>query len=123
MQGIAVAVVDIAGPERLARLDVLFPAGSLIAASFVGANFDSEKYTEATAFDITRKADSPHMTFGSGIHFCLGAALARAELQEAFVVLAERMADLRLDGDIEWKPMNVGIWGPEVLPLAFTPQR
>ena len=108
--------------EDIEYRDVLFPQGSLIGASFVGANFDSAKYSEATAFDITRKAESPQMTFGSGIHFCLGAALARAERQEAFVVLAERMPNLRLDGDIEWKPMNVGIWGPEVLPLAFTPR-
>ena len=109
--------------EDIEYRGVLFPAGSLIGASFVGANFDSAKYTEATAFDITRRAESPHMTFGSGIHFCLGAALARAELQEAFLVLSERMADLRLDGEIEWKPMNVGIWGPEALPLAFTPAK
>ncbi|MDG2111378.1 MAG: cytochrome P450 [Actinomycetota bacterium] len=107
--------------EDIEYNDVLFPQGSLISTSFVGANFDSEKYSEATAFDITRTADSPHMTFGSGIHFCLGAALARAELQEAFVVLAERMSDLRLDGEVGWKPVNVGIWGPELLPLAFTP--
>ena len=61
------------------------------------------------------------MTFGSGIHFCLGASLARAELQEALPILARRMPDLELDGPIEWKPPNVGIWGPSRLPLRFTP--
>jgi cytochrome P450 len=99
---------------------VLFPQGSLIATSFLGANFDDTQYTEAGAFDISRKADSPHMTFGSGIHFCLGAALARAELQEALLVLSKRMPEVRLNGEIEWKPINVGIWGPEVLPLAWS---
>jgi cytochrome P450 len=105
--------------EDIEYNDVLFPKGSLIATSFVGANFDNMKFGEAFGFDITRQAASPHMTFGSGIHFCLGAALARAELQEAFTVLAERMANVRLAADIEWKPMNVGIWGPEVLPLEW----
>ncbi len=105
--------------EDIEYRDILFPRGSLIAASFVSANNDPDKYEEANAFDITRTASSPHMTFGSGIHFCLGAALARAELQEAFVALAERLPDLRLDGEIQWKPINVGIWGPEVLPIAW----
>ena len=61
------------------------------------------------------------MTFGSGIHFCMGAALARAELQEALPLLARRMPDLARDGDVEWKPSTFGIWGPARLPLRFTP--
>ena len=60
------------------------------------------------------------MTFGSGIHFCMGAALARAELQEALPLLARRMPGLTRDGDIEWKPSSFGIWGPARLPLRFT---
>ncbi len=59
------------------------------------------------------------MTFGSGIHFCLGAALARAELQEALPLLARRMPDLARDGPVEWKPSNFGIWGPARLPIRF----
>ena len=48
-----------------------------------------------SAFDITREpAGQPQLTFGSGIHYCLGAALARAELQEALPLLARRMPDL-----------------------------
>jgi cytochrome P450 len=61
------------------------------------------------------------LTFGSGIHYCLGAALARAELQEALPLLARRMPNLELDGEIEWKPATVGIWGPARLPLRFVP--
>jgi cytochrome P450 len=105
--------------EDIEYREVLFPQGSLLATSFVGANFDDEKYSDPLDFDITRSVDFPHMTFGSGIHFCLGAALARAELQEALKVLAERMPRLRLDGEVGWKPMNVGIWGPQHLPIAF----
>ena len=61
------------------------------------------------------------MTFGSGIHFCMGAALARAELQEALPLLARRMPELARNGDVEWKPSSFGIWGPARLPLRFTP--
>jgi cytochrome P450 len=61
------------------------------------------------------------MTFGSGIHFCMGAALARAELQEALPLLARRMPGLVRNGDVEWKPSTFGIWGPARLPLGFEP--
>jgi cytochrome P450 len=61
------------------------------------------------------------MTFGSGIHHCMGAALARAELQEALTLLARRMPGLATDGPVEWKPTSFGIWGPARLPLRFTP--
>ena len=71
-------------------------------------------------FDIRKPAPAaPQLTFGSGIHYCLGAALARAELQEALPILARRMPDLAVDGTIEWKPPTVGIWGPAALPLRF----
>ena len=61
------------------------------------------------------------MTFGSGIHFCMGAALARAELQEALPLLARRMPGARPQRRVEWKPSTFGIWGPARLPLRFTP--
>ena len=73
-------------------------------------------------FDITREpAGQPQLTFGSGIHYCLGAALARAELQEALPILARRMPDLALDGHVTWKPNAVGIFGPDHLPVRFAP--
>ena len=61
------------------------------------------------------------MTFGSGIHYCLGASLARAELQEALVILAQRMPDLRVHGEIAWKPPTTAIFGADRFPVSFTP--
>ena len=90
--------------------------------SFISANFDDWVWTDPENFDIEKPAASqPHLTFGSGIHYCLGANLARAELQEALPILARRLPDLAVDGQITWKPTTVGIWGPEHLPLRFTP--
>jgi cytochrome P450 len=102
--------------------DVLFPAGTFVATSFVAGNFDESVWGPAAGtFDITRATTtSPHLTFGSGIHYCLGAWLARAELQEALPLLAARLGDMRVDGDITWKPDRFGIWGPETLPLRFS---
>ena len=61
------------------------------------------------------------MTFRSGIHHRHGAALARAELQEALSILTRRMPDLALDGTSGWKPATFGIWGPARFPVRFTP--
>ena len=107
--------------EDIEYRDVLFPKGVFIATSLAGANFDPDAWDDPTEFDITAKRDATQMTFGSGIHFCLGANLARAELQEALPLLARRMPNLELDGAIEWKPSSVGIWGPARLPLRFDP--
>lgn len=108
--------------EDIEYRDVLFPAGTLVATSLAAANVDPDVWPEPHTFDITREPSThAQMTFGSGTHFCLGASLARAELQEALPILARRMPDLSLDGAIEWKPPTVGIWGPARLPLAFTP--
>ena len=102
--------------------DVIFPKGTLVFPSFIGANNDEAVWTNPAEFDIRKPpASQPHLTFGSGIHYCLGANLARAELQEALPLLAQRMPDLEIDGQITWKPTTVGIWGPERLPLRFTP--
>jgi cytochrome P450 len=100
--------------------DVVFPTGTLVMTSLVAANHDSAVWPDPDRFDITREpAGVPQLTFGSGIHYCLGASLARAELQEALPILARRMRNLLLDEPIQWKPPTVGIWGPSRLALAF----
>jgi cytochrome P450 len=117
----------IRGTGRLASEDIeyrgiLFPAGTFIAPSMATANRDPSVFADPEVFDITREpSGQPQLTFGSGIHYCLGAALARAELQEALPLLARRMPDLAIDGDATWKPNTVGIFGPEHLPITFTP--
>jgi cytochrome P450 len=108
--------------EDIEYRDVLFPAGTFIAPSMAVANMDPAVFKDPGAFDITREpAGQPQLTFGSGIHYCLGAALARAELQEALPLLARRMPDLALDGPVTWKPNAAGIFGPDHLPVTFTP--
>ena len=100
--------------------DVLFPAGTFIAVGLAEANRDLAVFKEPEAFDITSEpSGQPQLTFGSGIHYCLGAALARAELQEALPLLAQRMPKLAIDGDITWKPEGVGIFGPAHMPIRF----
>ena len=100
--------------------DVLFPAGTFISVGLAEANRDRDVFADPEAFDITSPSPSqPQLTFGSGIHYCLGAALARAELQEALPLLAQRMPKLAIDGQIIWKPEGVGIFGPAQMPISF----
>ena len=100
--------------------DVLFPAGTLVTAALAAGNHDPEVWSDPDQLDITRPVSAAaQLTFGSGIHYCMGASLARAELQEALPLLAQRMRHARIDGEIEWKPPTVAIWGPSRLPLAF----
>jgi cytochrome P450 len=99
--------------------DVLFPAGTLIFVSLAGANRDAAVFSVPDAVDVERTPPSPHLTFGSGIHYCLGANLARAELQEALTLLATRLPTLELAGPVTWKPEEFGIWGPATLPVRW----
>ncbi len=106
--------------EDIEYKGVLFPKGTLVTPSLSIANRDETVFNDANIFDITREpAGQPQMTFGSGIHYCLGAALARAEQQEALPIMAKRMKNLRINGAVTWKPSTVAIFGPENMPISF----
>jgi cytochrome P450 len=103
---------------------VLFPKGTFMSTSMSTGNYDASVFPTPEVFDITREpVGQPHLSLGAGIHYCLGASLARAELQEAFTVLSQRMLNLELDGPVVYKPSGVGIFGPASLPVKFTPSR
>ncbi len=106
--------------EPVEMRGVLFPQGTLVNIPLASANRDDDHFDTPNVFDITAERTSVQMTFGSGVHYCLGAALARAELQEALALLAERWPIFALAGDIEWKPETFGIWGPAKLPVRWT---
>ncbi|MEA2473080.1 MAG: hypothetical protein QOE06_995 [Thermoleophilaceae bacterium] len=98
---------------------VTFPKDTVVIAAAVSANRDPEAWEDPESFDITADRDrSKPLTFGAGPHFCLGAALARAELQEAFAYLAPRMPDLALDGEPVFDT-PFGVYGMESLPVRW----
>ncbi|WP_433685480.1 cytochrome P450 [Nocardia sp. CA-119907] len=73
-------------------------SGSLVLLSLAGANHDPTVFPDPERFDVTRANAADHLSFGSGVHGCLGAALARLEGAIALRALFERYPDLRLDG-------------------------
>ncbi|MEU4545637.1 cytochrome P450 [Nonomuraea dietziae] len=82
---------------------VAIPKGVEIALLFGSANRDPEVFDRPDALDVGR-ADNPHISFGAGIHFCLGAPLARIELVESFGALLRRAPDIALVEEPEWNP-------------------
>jgi len=95
-----------------------FPAGTFIIVNTYAANRDNTVYDDPTRFDITRKEPPPILTFGGGVHYCLGANLARLELAEALKILSRRLRNPRCVGTVPWRPL-LGLSGPTSLPIEF----
>ena len=113
----------VSGVPRVTLEDVevdgwCIPKDTIVFLSVGSANRDERHFDDPLRFDITAEREA-HLTFGGGPHYCLGANLARAEMEEALTVLVGAMPELRLDGEPDWR-MNMGISGPNRLPLAFT---
>lgn len=101
--------IEIAG-QRIA-------AGDTVIILTGGANRDPEVYPEPNRFDITREGGPESLTFSTGIHFCLGAALARTAAEICFRVLVERLPELRQAGPVR-RRMASSIRGLQHFPVA-----
>jgi cytochrome P450 len=106
----AIEDVEIAG--------VTIPAGTLVIANTAAANRDPAVYDDPDRLDITREGAPAMQTFGAGMHYCLGANLARLELAEALAVITRRMPHARRTGPNSWKPLTA-LSGPIALPIEF----
>lgn len=89
--------------EDIEVAGVRIPRGAEVALLFGSANRDETVFTDPDRLDVGRK-DNPHISFGLGIHYCLGAPLARIEMVESFGVLLDRAPALELVREPEWKP-------------------
>jgi len=94
------------------------PKGRVVVAAIGAANRDPAYFSEPERLDVARK-DNRHIAFGFGIHFCLGAPLARIEGQVAIGTLLRRMPTLKLVSDTpEWRESSV-LRGLKTLPVTF----
>ena len=111
--------------ERYAREDSVvagttIPRGELVLAVIGSANRDANAFTEPDSLDIARE-NNKHLAFGLGVHYCLGAPLARLEGQIAINTLVQRVPNLRLNvapEQIRWRGGFV-LRGLEALPVSF----
>lgn len=98
--------------------DTVIPRGAEVALLFGSANRDPARFADPDALDLAR-ADNPHLTFGAGIHYCLGAPLARRELEASFgALLAPGVPPLRLVEEPRWRDGYV-IRGLDQLIVTF----
>jgi cytochrome P450 len=109
--------------EEITYRGVTFPEGTIVMVCAFTGNRDLDEGASAGAgetFDITaERGRARALTFGAGVHHCLGANLARLELGEALTFLAERFSRLELDGEPEYESI-MGIYGLAKLPVRFT---
>jgi cytochrome P450 len=112
---------------RVAKSDtelngVNIPANSRLAVLFASGNRDGRHFSHPERFDIYRKNAGDHLAFGLGIHYCLGAPLARAEARIAFEVLLARLKDIRLSAGNDFSHATSFIFrGLSALHLEFSP--
>ena len=107
--------------RRTATRDVVLTgrpirAGDKVTVWEMSANRDEHVFDDPYAFDVGRHPN-PHVGFGYGIHFCLGASLARLELRVALEELTRRFRSLEAAGDHEWMPNN-RLFGLKHLPVV-----
>ncbi|HVW34224.1 MAG TPA: cytochrome P450, partial [Acidimicrobiia bacterium] len=108
---------------RLAATDIDYrgltiPAGSFLFLAIASAGHDGPS-ADPERFDAGR-ADTAHLAFGLGPHFCLGSHIARAELAVTLEVLLDRLRDVRIDGPVTWNT-PIGVGGPSSLALRLRP--
>ncbi|WP_328741796.1 cytochrome P450 [Streptomyces caniferus] len=114
--------VQMSGRSTLADIDIAgttIPKGSRIRLLLAAGNRDPRRFADPDRF-VPDRADNAHLGFGGGIHYCIGATLARAEAQIALTALARRLESPRLVADPPPYRENAILRGPESLPVSFT---
>ncbi|MET0587623.1 MAG: cytochrome P450 [Novosphingobium sp.] len=102
--------------------DVLLPKDTMLFYPLSTAGRDPTAFEDADVFDPERVIDPNRrqVAFGLGKHMCLGQYIARAQLQEGLHLIAQRMKDPHMAGEMGWRPFP-GVWGIKGLPIEFTP--
>jgi cytochrome P450 len=106
--------------EDIVYKDILFPKGTVVYLCSAVSNYDSSVFKNPDDFDQDRSnLLKDTLSFGSGVHHCLGMNLARAELQEALSVLSERLPNIAVSDDIVYKDTIETVWGAISIPVTF----
>jgi cytochrome P450 len=106
--------------EEFAYRDVVFPKDTMLFLPNSISGRDPEAVSDPDRFDPERPQESRHLAFGRGMHMCLGQYIARAQIEEGFHLIAQRLQSPRRMGESGARPFP-GTWGLKGLPIAFTP--
>ncbi len=108
--------------ERVVREDLSYkgfswPKGTRLCLYYASGNRDEAVFENPDTFELKRNPN-PHLSFGLGLHYCIGAPLARLELKHALAALLTHLPDLRLGASVRYHPKNVFRY-PEAVPVTF----
>jgi cytochrome P450 len=95
-----------------------FPKDAIVVFATSLAGRDPLAFPDPLKFDPERPHVNRHVAFGRGMHICLGMFIARNQLEEGLHVIAQRLKNPRLAGDISWRPF-LGTWGLKNMPIDF----
>lgn len=104
--------------ETFEYRDVVFPKGSMLIFPIGISGRDPGVFGNPLAFDPDRPEKTPHIAFGRGMHMCLGQFLAQANVEEGIHLIAQRLVNPRLTGEVVWRGFP-GVWGIKNLPIEF----
>lgn len=99
---------------------VTIPAGTMLIFPISVSGHDPAVFSEPERFNPDRSEKNPSQAFGRGMHICLGQFLALANVEEGIHAIAQRIANPRHAGAVEWRPFP-GVWGIKALPITFDP--
>jgi len=97
---------------------VEIPAGTMLVFPISISGRDPEMFSNPMDFDPERPEKHPTQAFGRGMHICLGQFLAVANVEEGIHIIAKRLKNPKLAGEVTWKPFP-GVWGITSLPIVF----
>ncbi len=106
--------------ETFEYRDVVFPKDDMLIFPLSISGRDPAIFRNPMAFDPERPEKAGNLAFGRGIHICLGMFLAQANVEEGMHVIAQRIKNPRLAGEVVWRGFP-GVWGIKHLPIAFDP--
>ncbi|MCB2072351.1 MAG: cytochrome P450 [Novosphingobium sp.] len=112
-------------PPRIAQEDieyagVLIPKGTHLMFLLNISGRDPRAFEDPLAYRPGRESAKHHLAFGKGAHICLGLHLARFQMEEGLHLIAQRLKDPEIVGEVSWRRFP-GVWGLETLPIRFTP--
>ena len=102
--------------EEIEHNGVLFPKGTIVFINLAVANMDASVFSQPDVLNTAH--DEQHFAFGGGLHKCIGAALARAEIQEALDVIAEKMPTIKKIAEVLYSAENSAVYGPVSLTVS-----
>lgn len=112
-------------PPRIALEDivyngVLIPKGTFLMFLLNISGRDPRAFPDPMTYRPGREEAKHHLAFGKGAHICLGLHLARFQMEEGLHLMAQRLKDPKIVGEVTWRRFP-GVWGLETLPIRFTP--